>query len=165
MNRPNPIGIASRSPVAISSLDHTGITVSSLEQALHFWVKVLGFAHLYTWTFENTPFIEKLVGVPGAALSIAMVEGYGHKIELLEYHAPADRKVIKPRACDAGSIHVALYVHDMDAALEAVAEGGWMPVAEPQTVADGDRKGTRLIYLRGPDGVTIEFMQRPHANH
>jgi hypothetical protein len=34
-----------------------------------------------------------------------------------------------------------------------------MPVAEPQTVEDGERKGMRLIYVRGPDGVTIEFMQ------
>jgi catechol 2,3-dioxygenase-like lactoylglutathione lyase family enzyme len=146
-------------PVAISSVDHTGITVSSLEDALDFWVNVLGFRHLYTWNFENTVFIEKLVGVPGAAMSLAMVEGYGHRIELLEYHAPAGRKVIRPRACDVGSIHIGLYVADMDAALARVASSGWMPVAEPQTVDDGERKGMRLIYVRGPDGVTIEFMQ------
>ena len=34
-----------------------------------------------------------------------------------------------------------------------------MPVAEPQTVEGGERDGMRLIYVRGPDGVTIEFMQ------
>jgi catechol 2,3-dioxygenase-like lactoylglutathione lyase family enzyme len=155
----NPIGIARGLPVAISTVDHTGITVSSLEEALDFWVKVLGFRHLYTWTFENTPFIEKLVGVPGAAMSLAMVEGYGHRVELLEYHAPASRKVMRPRACDVGSLHIGLYVADMDAALARVAEAGWIPVAEPQTVEDGDRKGMRLIYVRGPDGVTMEFMQ------
>jgi catechol 2,3-dioxygenase-like lactoylglutathione lyase family enzyme len=137
--------------------------VASLHEALEFWVNVLGFQHLYTWNFQNTPFIEKLVGVPEAALSIAMVEGYGHRIELLEYTAPADHKVIRPRSCDVGSVHLALYVENMDAALARVAEAGWIPVAEPQSVEDGERKGMRLIYLRGPDGVTIEFMQRAPA--
>jgi catechol 2,3-dioxygenase-like lactoylglutathione lyase family enzyme len=159
MTTPNPVAMTSRLPVAISSVDHTGITVSSLKEALDFWVDVLGFQHLYTWTFENTPFIENLVGVPGTTVSVAMVEGYGHRIELLEYQAPADRKVFKPRSCDVGSVHIALYVEDMDAALARVAEAAWMPVAEPQTVEDGERQGMRLIYLRGPDGVTIEFIQ------
>jgi catechol 2,3-dioxygenase-like lactoylglutathione lyase family enzyme len=140
-------------------VDHTGITVSSLDEALDFWLNALGFRHLYTWNFENTPFVEKLVGVPGAAVSLAMLEGYGHRIELLEYHAPASRQLMKPRACDVGSVHIGIYVEDMDAALARVAEAGWMPVAEPQTVGEGDRKGMRLIYVRGPDGVTIEFIQ------
>jgi catechol 2,3-dioxygenase-like lactoylglutathione lyase family enzyme len=153
-------GITPELSVAIASVDHTGITVSSLDEALDFWVNVLGFRHLYTWTFENTPFIENLVGVPGAAMSLAMVEGYGHRVELLEYHASASRAVIRPRACDVGSVHIGLYVADMDAALARVAEAGWMPVAEPQTVEEGDRTGMRLIYVRGPDGVTIEFMQK-----
>jgi catechol 2,3-dioxygenase-like lactoylglutathione lyase family enzyme len=152
-----------RSHVAISSVAHTGVTVSSLEEALDFWVNVLGFRHVYTWNFENTPFIERVVGVPGAAMSLAMVKGYGHSIELLEYQAPADRKVIKPRSCDVGSVHIGLYVEDMDAALARVAEAGWAAVAEPQTVEDGKRKGMRLIYVRGPDGVTIEFMQKAPA--
>jgi catechol 2,3-dioxygenase-like lactoylglutathione lyase family enzyme len=158
-----PVEMASRLPVAISSVAHTGITVSSLEEALDFWVNVLGFHHLYTWNFENTPFIEKIVGVPGAAMSLAAVEGHGHNIELLEYQAPADRKLIKPRPCDVGSVHIGLYVEDMDAALARVAEAGWAPVAEPQTVEDGERKGARLIYVRGPDGVTIEFIQNAPA--
>jgi catechol 2,3-dioxygenase-like lactoylglutathione lyase family enzyme len=159
MSMPNPVEMISGLPVAIGSVDHTGITVSSLKEALDFWVNVLGFQYLYTWNFENTPFIDKLVGVPGAVISVAMVEGYGHRIELLEYQAPAGRKVIKPRSCDVGSVHVGLYVKNMDAALARVAKAGWLPVAEPQTVEDGERKGMRLIYLRGPDGVTIEFMQ------
>jgi catechol 2,3-dioxygenase-like lactoylglutathione lyase family enzyme len=152
-----------KSPVAISRVDHTGITVLSLKEALDFWVNVLGFQHLYTWKFENTPFIENLVGVKGANLSLAMVEGYGHRVELLEYQAPADRKIIKPRSCDVGSVHIALYVDDMDGALARMAEAGWIQVAEPQTVEDGERAGLRLVYVRGPDGVTLEFLQPPHA--
>jgi catechol 2,3-dioxygenase-like lactoylglutathione lyase family enzyme len=64
----------------IKSADHTGFTVSSLDNSLAFWVDVLGFRHLYTWTFETEPFIEELVGVPRAAARIAMVEGPNHLI-------------------------------------------------------------------------------------
>ena len=148
-----------KSPIAISKVDHTGITVASLKDALDFWVGVLGFQYLYTWKFEKSSFIENLVGVEGAELSIAMVEGYGHRVELLEYQAPADRKILRPRSCDVGSVHVALYVDDMDAALSRASEAGWTAVAAPQTVEGGERDGMRLIYLRGPDGVTVEFMQ------
>jgi catechol 2,3-dioxygenase-like lactoylglutathione lyase family enzyme len=154
---------ATKRPVAISKVDHTGITVSSLMEALDFWVQVLGFRHLYTWKFENTPFIENLVGVKGADLTLAMVEGYGHRVELLEYQAPADRKIIKPRSCDVGSVHIALYVDDMNDALARLAEAGWIRVAEPQTVEGGERAGLRLVYVRGPDGVTLEFLQLPQA--
>ena len=159
MIAPAPSAPGAKSPVAISTVDHTGITVASLEDGLAFWVGALGFRHLYTWKFENTPFIENLVGVPGAALSLAMVEGHGHRVELLEYSAPAYRKAFRPRSCDVGSVHLGLYVDDMDAALARVAAAGWTPVAEPQTVRGGERDGMRLIYVRGPDGVTIEFIQ------
>jgi catechol 2,3-dioxygenase-like lactoylglutathione lyase family enzyme len=148
-----------KSPVAISKVDHTGITVSSLNDALDFWVDAPGFQHLYAWKFENTPFIENVVGVEGAEASLAMVEGYGHRVELLEYQAPADRKLIRPRSCDIGSVHIGLYVDDINLALARVAVAGWMPVAQPRTVQGGERDGMRLIYVRGPDGVTIEFIQ------
>lgn len=116
-----------KAPVAISKVDHTGITVASLEDALASWVGALGFRHLYTWKFENTPFIENLVGVPGAALSLAMVERHGHRVELLEYSAPAYRKAFRPRSCEVGSVHLWLCVDDMDAALARVATAQTAP--------------------------------------
>jgi catechol 2,3-dioxygenase-like lactoylglutathione lyase family enzyme len=155
-------GIAARADAfRIKSVDHTGFTVSSLEDSLAFWVDVLGFRHLYTWTFETGPFIEQVVGVPGAAVRVAMVEGPGHMIELLEYTSPDDRQTYKPRSCDVGSVHVAFYVENIDALLARVARVGWLPLGKTQTVESGEREGLRLIYLRDPDGVTIEFLEVP----
>lgn len=147
----------------IKSIDHTGFTVSSLDDALAFWVDVLGFKLLYIWTLENSHFIDEVVGVPGAAMRLAMVEGPGHLIELLEYTAPDDRKTYKPRSSDVGSVHLAFYVQNIDALVARVASVGWQPVGQIQSVESGERKGLRLIYVRGPDGVTIEFLQRPDS--
>src|SRR5262249_32602396 len=123
------------------------------------WVGALGFKHLYTTRFPNDPFIENVVGVPGAALTAATVEGSGHRIELLEYSTPDDRKVLKPRSCDVGSVHLAFIVDNLDALLDRIRESGWCPVATPQTVAEGNRAGLKITYVRGPDGVTLEFLQ------
>lgn len=145
----------------IKSIDHTGFTVSSLDHSLEFWVGVLGFRHLYTWTFEPGMFIEQLVGVPGAGMRLAMVEGPGHMIELLEYTSPDDRKIYMPRSSDVGSVHLAFYVENIDALLARLASVGWPTVGQVQTVESGERQGLRLIYVRGPDGITLEFLQRP----
>jgi catechol 2,3-dioxygenase-like lactoylglutathione lyase family enzyme len=152
---------ASAHAFRIKRVDHTGFTVSSLEDSLAFWVDVLGFEHLYTWTFETAPFIEELVGVPGAAVRIAMVEAPGHLIELLEYTSPDGRETYRPRSCDVGSVHLGFYVENIDALIARVASAGWLPVGKTQTVESGEREGLRLIYVRGPDGVTIELLQRP----
>jgi catechol 2,3-dioxygenase-like lactoylglutathione lyase family enzyme len=94
----------------IERTEHTGITVSSLDEALSFWSGVMGFQHLYTWDFDRGSFLDELVGVKAAAARITMVTGPGHLIELLEYRSPNDRQVMKPRSCDVGSVHVAFRV-------------------------------------------------------
>jgi catechol 2,3-dioxygenase-like lactoylglutathione lyase family enzyme len=153
----------SDSSFKIKKVEHTGITVTSLREALDFWVGVLGFKHLYTTKFPNDPFIENVVGVSGAAVTLAVVQGPGHSIELLEYAAPDNRHVLKPRSCDVGSVHVAFEVDNLDALLDRVKQSGWNPVGTPQTVEEGERAGLRLAYVRGPDGVTLEFLQ-PHRS-
>jgi catechol 2,3-dioxygenase-like lactoylglutathione lyase family enzyme len=148
-------------PFRINRVDHTGITVSSLDEALSFWGGAMGFQHLYTWDFENTPFVEELVGVKQAAMRLAMVAGPGHLIELLEYRAPDDRQVLKPRSCDVGSVHVGFHVANIDAWLERLSTMGWNALGKVQTIESGERAGLSLVYVRGPDGMTLEFLQSP----
>src|SRR3954470_23566484 len=83
----------------------------------------------------------------------------GHKIELLEYLAPVDRKRANLRPCDVGSVHVALLVNDLNLVLERIAASGWKAAGEAQTLIKGPNAGKRVVYVRDPDGTTIEFMQ------
>jgi catechol 2,3-dioxygenase-like lactoylglutathione lyase family enzyme len=142
----------------IIAADHTGITVSDVERSLVFWRDVLGF-ELSHRAHQTGDLAEKITGVRGAEILIAVVKAPGHKIELLEYRAPADRKKLTARPCDIGSMHVALIVHDLDAVLETIAASGWQAAGEPQTLTVGPNAGKRVIYVRDPDGTTIEFMQ------
>src|SRR3977135_266347 len=110
----------------IIAADHTGITVSNLERSLAFWRDVLGF-ELSHRTHQTSELASDITGVPGAEISLAVVKAPGgHKIELLEYLAPADRKQhVDLRPCDVGHVHIAFTVDNLDAVLSKIASSGW----------------------------------------
>ena len=143
----------------ILAADHTGITVSDVERSLAFWRDVLGF-ELSHRAHQKGDLAERITGVCGAEILIAVVKAPGYKIELLEYRGPADRKKLAARPCDVGSMHVALIVDNLDAVLKTIAASGWQAAGKPQTLTVGPNAGKRVIYVRDPDGTTIEFMQQ-----
>jgi glyoxylase I family protein len=143
----------------IISTDHTGITVSNLERSLAFWRDVLGFEFSHA-AHQKGELAQEITGIEGAEIKLAVLKTPGgHKIELLEYLAPPNRKCANLRPCDIGSVHVALVVNDLDAVLEKVAASGWKAAGKPQTLNTGPNAGKRVVYVRDPDGTTIEFMQ------
>lgn len=151
-------------PFRILAADHTGITVSNLELSLAFWRGVLGFELSHT-AHQTGEMAREITGVAGAEIKLAVVKAPGgHKIELLEYLAPTDRKRRADlRPCDIGSVHVALIVNDLDAVLSAINASGWKAAGKPQTLQSGPNVGKRVVYVRDPDGTTIEFMQQPRT--
>jgi len=141
--------------------DHTGITVSNLERSLAFWCDVLGFELSHT-AHQKGELAQEITGVEGAELKLAVLNAPGdHKIELLEYLAPADRKRANLRPCEVGFVHVALLVDDLDVVLERIATSGWKAAGKPQRLQSGPNAGKRVAYVRDPDGTTIEFMEPP----
>jgi len=146
----------------IAAADHTGITVSNLERSLVFWRDVLGFEFSHR-AHQTGEMAEEITGVKGAELKLAVVKAPdGHKIELLEYLTPPDRKQhVDLRPCDVGSVHVALSVDNLDAVLQKIAASGWKAAGKPQTLKSGPNAGKRVIYVRDLDSTTIEFMQLP----
>jgi glyoxylase I family protein len=148
-------------PFRILAADHTGITVSNLERALAFWRDVLGFELSHT-AHQTGEMAREITGVAGAEIKLAVVKAPGgHKVELLEYLGPADRKRhVNPRPCDVGSVHVAFIIEDLDAILSAINASGWKAAGKPQTLQSGPNAGKRVVYVRDPDGTTIELMQQ-----
>jgi catechol 2,3-dioxygenase-like lactoylglutathione lyase family enzyme len=153
-----------RPPSRIVTADHTGITVSNLERSLAFWRDVLGFELSHT-AHQTGEMASEITGVEGAELKLAVVKvPGGQKIELLEYLAPLERKRnVDLRPCDVGFVHVALIVDDLDAILSAINASGWEAAGKPQTLQSGPNAGKRVVYVRDPDGTTIEFMQPPKS--
>jgi len=148
--------------LGIRAVDHTGFTVSDLERSLAFWRDVLGFEFSHR-AHHTGRLAAEVTGVAGAEISLAVVKAPGHKIELLQYHAPLERKKVALRPCDSGFAHVGLVVDDLDFVLQKIAESGWNAAGQPQTLTSGPNAGRRVIYVRDPDGMTIELIQLPKA--
>ena len=143
----------------ILSTNHTSFTVSYLDRSVSFYVDTLGF-DLLNRSFRDTSFTEQVVGVPGAEIEVAYVQAPGHRLELIQYHAPKDRGEVVSRPCDTGFAHVAFDVDDIDLVVAAVSKAGLRPLSKPVTVNAGPNTGGKAVYTRDPDGVTIEFIQK-----
>jgi len=146
--------------MTIIGTNHTSFTVSDLKRSLPLWRDVIGL-ELISLEPRDPALIEQVVGVEGAEIMVAYLRGHGHTVELIEYRAPAEREHLVPRPCDVGFAHMAYDVSDLDATLSAAAEHGVEPINPPASVDKGPNAGLRVVYTRDPDGVTIEFIEKP----
>ena len=143
--------------------NHTSFTVSNLDRTVAFFSEALGFAILSKAPRDSAP-IQKITGVEGADIVVAYVEGPGgHRVELIEYLAPADRGKVVSRPCDTGYAHLAYDVDDIDAAISISAAHGFAPLGAPVIIDKGPNTGARVAYLRDEDGVTVEFIEKARS--
>jgi catechol 2,3-dioxygenase-like lactoylglutathione lyase family enzyme len=131
---------------------HTGITVSDLDRSVAFYEQ-LGFDVAERMEEEGDE-VERGVGVPGARLRVAMLEGPNSRLELIEYLEPSNGPAPHPNN-GIGAAHVCLEVEDVDAAVAELREQGIEFLTDPIT----HEAGIRWVYARDPDGITAELLQ------
>ena len=133
--------------------------MSDLDAVIPLFRDLLGF-ELTSRAPREARLIERMTQIDGGDIEIAYVNGPGHRIELIQYKAPADREVVVPRLCDSGAAHVALNVTGIEALVRASAAYGFKAVGEIIEIDAGPNRGSRVVYLRGPDGTTVEYIQK-----
>jgi catechol 2,3-dioxygenase-like lactoylglutathione lyase family enzyme len=138
----------------ITSVAHTGITVSDLDRSIGFFRDALGL-EVTDKIHGAGEFFEQVTGVPGCVMDVVYVTLPNHTLELLCYSNPSDKTSSSLRPCDNGHLHISLNVDDIDAVIAAGAKYGFAPVNPVQT----DRNGMRVIYTKGPDNLIIELME------
>jgi lactoylglutathione lyase len=92
---------------------------------------------------------------PNGATRIDLSLGGGQKV----FIAPANPKLSTappPKAPYFGLEHIGLTVTDIDGAVAELKGKGVEFTTEPTTV----RPGVRIAFMRGPEGVLIELIQR-----
>jgi catechol 2,3-dioxygenase-like lactoylglutathione lyase family enzyme len=131
---------------------HTGITVSDLDRSIRFYER-LGFEVAERFEEEGEE-VERGVGVAGARLRAAMLEGATSRLELIEYLEPVNGAPPHPNN-GIGAAHVCLEVEDVDAAVAELREEGIEFLSDPIT----HESGIRWVYAKDPDGITAELLQ------
>ena len=144
-------------------IHHVGITVTSLERSIAFWAQLLGQPERDRRLMDG-PRLGELLGYQRARMDSCWFDlPGGIALELLQYLEPVEEPYENGNA-HPGNVHVCLRVGDMETAHAHAIAAGAVPVSPaPITIAQGPRAGTKVAYVRDPDGVTIELLQ-PHRD-
>jgi catechol 2,3-dioxygenase-like lactoylglutathione lyase family enzyme len=147
---------------AVSGLHHTCYTVSSLDRALAFYRDVLG-CEVLAEQEKQGGYLAAIVGYPDAHVRMAHLRAPGgeHVIELFEYLSPAGgRADVAPP--NVGASHLCFLVDDLPALYERLCSLGVDSFVSPPVEVDtGMNTGGYALYLRDPDGITVELFQPP----
>jgi len=126
-------------------IDHLGVAVRSLDQALRFYEQQLGF----TVSLRETVQQEKV--------NVAMLPAGGPRIELLEATEPDSviGRFIEKRG--EGLHHVAVKVPDLNATVERLKAGGARLLNDPRPGAGGHLYV--FVHPSSTGGVLLELIQ------
>jgi glyoxylase I family protein len=87
--------------------------------------------------------------------------GTGLNLELFQYEA-ADGQAPEPRNSDIGGHHLALYVDDMDAAIDHLRAHDVEIMGTP-TASRQAAEGQHWLYFRSPWGMQFELVSYPQG--
>ncbi|WP_178917149.1 VOC family protein [Natronomonas gomsonensis] len=130
---------------------HVGLTVSNLDRAVAFYRDTLGLEVISRFEVGGEAFATA-VDVEGASGTFAHLDADGVRIELVEYDpegTASTSALNQPGAC-----HVGFAVEDVDTFVAGLSDDV-ETVSEPQTT----ESGTRIVFLRDPDGNRIELLE------
>jgi lactoylglutathione lyase len=143
-----------------NGMAHVGITVADLERAVRFYTEGLGLEVAVRQT--SAADYLALTGYPGVEIATAFVEAPdGVRIELQEYRRVGDHGSREPGTAPIGSSHICFRVGDVASTLARAEAAGGRRVTEPVQIDSGINDGGAAVYLRDPDGYTIELFQPP----
>ena len=155
--------VTSRLP-GVRCVDHVGITVPDLKEAHVFFTELLGCEYMYRLgPFQDTQgWMSEHLGVDDAAVmrQLRFYRLGGQAIfEVFQYEAAGQAQHV-PRNSDVGGHHVAIYVEDMDQAVQVLKDAGLTVFGKP-TASRGASEGQRWVYFLAPWGMQFELVSYP----
>lgn len=125
--------------MAMPALIHTCYRIGEIDRSVAFY-EALGFEEL------------RRMDLPDGATNVFMgLPGDGSRLELTKNPGVEHYEI------GTGYGHIAITADDLDATLAALGAQDIAPERPPYTVSDG---GSRLCFVRDPDGYRIELIQR-----
>jgi lactoylglutathione lyase len=125
------------------SLIHTCYRITDVDRSVTFY-RALGFDELSRVPIRDEA-INVFMGLPddGAEPRLELTYNIGRT---------------EPYELGTGYGHIAITTDDLDTTLERLGEQGIEPERPPYTIRAG---GSRLCFVRDPDGYRIELIERP----
>lgn len=145
----------------LGEMVHLGLTVSDIERSIAFYRDLLGMTVFRRRPHVAADYVSQQTGYEGVELSVASMkvrEESQQSLELVQYlnqpGAAGDPATHRP-----GSSHLCLQVDDLRGCYEDLLAHGVEFRSEPVTITEGPNTGGLVIYMRDPDGYTLELFQ------
>ncbi|CAA7625037.1 VOC family protein [Magnetospirillum sp. SS-4] len=151
----------------LKGTDHIGFTVPDLDEAVAFFVDVIGcepFYELGPFRSDGDWMATHLDVHPRAVMKRLKFLRCrnGSNFELFEYDSP-DQNRAQPRNSDIGGHHLAFYVDDMDVAVAYLRSQGVRILGEPTVRTNGPNGGQTWVYFLSPWGMQLELVSFPNG--
>lgn len=158
---------SSRGIPSLRGTDHIGFTVPNMEEAVRFFVDVIGceeFYELGPFKADDDWMSEHLNVHPRAVMNRLRFLRCrnGSNFELFEYSAP-DQVTSPPKNSDVGGHHLAFYVDDFDSALSYLESKGVHILGQPTVRKTGPSAGQTWVYFLTPWGMQLELVSFPQG--
>jgi catechol 2,3-dioxygenase-like lactoylglutathione lyase family enzyme len=152
---------ASGPVLGVGGLDHVGLNVPDLDQAVTFFTEAFGATTVFRLGRTSDPeggSMERLGAPREAAFELAMLELGSGRLELLRWWS-VDQADREPRSSDVGACHVSVLVSDVTAAVEGLrTREGVRVLGEPVTFDAGATPGLTNAFVTTPWGALIELV-------
>jgi catechol 2,3-dioxygenase-like lactoylglutathione lyase family enzyme len=144
---------------------HIGIHVTSIDNALPFFVDVLGLEVAFRWA-PRAPYLGTLLAAPEYEMEavVLRIAGATFAVELVHF-GHVSSPVADARNAAPGTAHLALAVADIEDMCRRVKEAGYELLSEPVEPTIGPIRGGKVVLVLGPDGVRVELIESPNWLH
>jgi catechol 2,3-dioxygenase-like lactoylglutathione lyase family enzyme len=155
----------SRGLPGLRGTEHVGFTVPNLDDAIAFFVDVLGcepFYELGPYRFDDD-WMSIHLNVPSRAVmrKLRFLRcGAGVNFEVIEYQVP-NQRTEPPLNSDVGAAHLAFYVDDIWSAIAYLREKGVRILGQPTVRTGGQNGGQTWVYFLTPWGMQLELVSYP----
>ena len=143
----------------IGRVHHVGLTVRDIERSVTFYSDLLECTVVMRQE-KTGGYLAQIVGYPEASVRMAHLRAPSGEliIELFEYVHPATMDVdLEPAR--VGNAHICFLLPDLDAVHDRLVARGVEFLSAPAVIDTGVNTGGKGIYLRDPDGITLELFQ------
>jgi catechol 2,3-dioxygenase-like lactoylglutathione lyase family enzyme len=138
--------------IDVERVDHVSFTVADIERSTRFYAR-FGFAPVNRYQQAGSELDRAVATVPADMDIQILRRPDGAMLELIAYTRQPSARAARNSVVGAG--HIAFVVADIGVAYAQLRADGIEFLSAPNT----DRYGERWVYLRDPDGITVELMQ------